>query len=64
VPVLKPMISYYVHTRFLSRHQTRSYYRATNLVNDSLSLAIGFKTGNFSSLKKIRLYRNMSEICR
>jgi len=37
----------------------RAYYRLRILVNNALSLAIGFKTGILCSLKMVRLYQNM-----
>jgi len=37
-------------------------YRLWNFVNNSLSLAIGFKHGILCSLKMVHLYQNMSEL--
>jgi len=47
----------------LKLRQQGSYRRLKNLVNNSLSFAGGFKTGNcFFFLKMEHLYRNMSEM--
>jgi hypothetical protein len=39
-----------------------AYYRLWNFVNNSLSLAVGFKPGILCSLEMVRFYRNMSEL--
>jgi hypothetical protein len=47
---------------FYTWHEQRSYYRWENCAINSLSLAVGFKTGILFSLKVIHLYWNLFEV--
>jgi hypothetical protein len=71
MPVLKPIASdKLLFTRFhslqylsyINNINKGAYYRLSSLVNNSLSLAVGFKPGILSSPKMVRLYRNMSQL--
>jgi hypothetical protein len=54
--------SYKLYLLYINDINNAACYRLWNLLNDSLSLAVGFKPRILRSLEMVLFYRNVSEL--